>query len=50
MALTLHRDDTRRTARTALEVASGPAGVLTASLLLSAGFLLALSDLVDRLG
>lgn len=53
MDLTLHRRDERRERRTpspALPSPTGPAGVLVASLLLAAGFVFALSDLVARLG
>jgi hypothetical protein len=49
MDLTLHRRDERHTRRP-LPSAAGPVGVLMASAALSAGFLLALSDLVGRLG
>jgi len=56
MALTLVRPQTRperalpRTLRAAVDVTTGPAGILAASCLLTTGFLLAVSDLVTRLG
>jgi hypothetical protein len=52
MAITVFRDDVRgrRHQRSALAVLTGPFGVLLASLALSVCFLVALSDLVVRLG
>ena len=53
MSLTLHRGDERRERRSpasALISATGPAGVLLASVGLAAGFVLAVSDLITRLG
>jgi hypothetical protein len=51
MDLTLHRRAERRERRTrALPSPTGAAGVLVASVALAAGFVLALSDLVSRLG
>jgi hypothetical protein len=49
MDLTLHRRAERRERR-ALPSPTGAAGVLVASAALAAGFVLALSDLVSRLG
>jgi hypothetical protein len=56
MALTLVRPQARperarpRTLRTVAHVSTGPVGVLTAACLLTTGFLVAVSDLVARLG
>ncbi len=51
MDLTLHRPDERRERRTpSLSSPRGPAGVLVVSSALAAAFVLALSDLITRLG
>ncbi len=56
MALTLVRPEARpervlpRTVSTVVHLSTGPVGVLTAACLLTAGFLVAVSDLVARLG
>jgi hypothetical protein len=51
MDLTLHRRDDRRPARPrTLPSPAGPVGVLVAAALLSVAFLVAVSDLVTRLG
>jgi hypothetical protein len=56
MALTLIRPQARheralpRTVSTVLHVSTGPVGVLATACLLTAGFLVAVSDLVARLG
>jgi hypothetical protein len=56
MALTLVRPQTRperalpRTVRTVVHASTGPVGVLAAACLLTTGFLVAVSDLVARLG
>jgi hypothetical protein len=53
MSLTLHRGHEhrgRRSAGRALPAAAAPVGVLVASVGLAAGFVLAVSDLVTRLG
>ena len=54
MALTLQRPrsdaDHRSAVRTAVSVTTGPLGVLTAACLLTTGLLVAVSDLVTRLG
>ena len=51
MDLTLHRRDERRERRTpSLPSPAGPAGVLLASCGLAAFFVLAVSDLITRLG
>jgi hypothetical protein len=54
MALTLVRPETRderaSRLRTAAHVTTGPVGVLAAACLLTTGFLVAVSDLVSRLG
>jgi hypothetical protein len=56
MALTLVRPEARaeralpRTVSTVVHVTTGPVGVLAAACLLTTGFLVAVSDLVARLG
>jgi hypothetical protein len=56
MALTLVRPQPRpervmpRTVSTVVRVSTGPVGVLTVACLLTTGFLVAVSDLVARLG
>jgi hypothetical protein len=54
MALTLQRPrtgaDRPSAVRSAVSATTGPVGVLAAACLLTAGFLVAVSDLVTRLG
>jgi hypothetical protein len=56
MALTLVRPDARperaveRRLHAAVHVTTGPVGILAAACLLTTGFLVAMSDLVTRLG
>jgi hypothetical protein len=56
MALTLARPETRtertlpRTVSSVVHVTTGPVGILAAACLLTTGFLVAVSDLVARLG